>query len=69
MNYCIVKDGIIRNIIVCEDDKTAEKFGAFPFYEGAVIGGEYSPPAPEPVEPEPTTEELLDIMLGVNRYE
>lgn len=24
---------------------------------------------PEPVEPEPTTEEILNAMLGVNRYE
>lgn len=51
MNYCIVKDGIIKNIIVCADDKTAKKFGAVPSYDGAMIGGEYSPPPP--VEPKP----------------
>lgn len=62
MNYCIVKDGIIENIIVCVDDKTAEKFGAIPAYDGAIIGRKYSPPMPKT---EPTTEELLDAMLGV----
>ena len=38
MNYCIVEDGIIVNIIVCEDDATAELFGAVASYEGARIG-------------------------------
>ena len=35
--------------------------------------GEFSPPPvperPDPIEPEPTAEELIDIMLGVSRYE
>ena len=55
MNYLIVKDGAIENIIVCQDDKTAEKFGAVPYYDGAVIGSTYDPPdlKPEP-DPEPT---------------
>ena len=41
MNYLIVKDGVIANIIVCDDDWTAEKFGAVPSYEGATIGDAY----------------------------
>ena len=62
MNYCIVKDGVIYNIIVCEDDQTAEAFGALPSSEGAVIGEKYSPPEPDPVEPEtePTVWDELD---------
>ena len=43
MNYCIVEDGIIVNIIVCEDDVTAELFGAVASYEGARIGDTYDP--------------------------
>ena len=43
MNYCIVEDGIIVNIIVCEDDATAELFGAVASYEAARIGDVYDP--------------------------
>lgn len=52
MNYLIVQDGIIKNSIVCADDDTAAKFGAVPYYDGAVIGSKYEPPLPP--EPEPT---------------
>lgn len=44
MNYCIVKEGVIVNIIVCADDETATRFGAVPSYEGAMIGEKYAPP-------------------------
>lgn len=47
MDYCIVNsDGIIVNIIVCEDDATAEAFGAVESYAGARIGEQYEPPVP-----------------------
>lgn len=56
MDYCIVNDeNIIENMIVCEDDATAEAFGAVPSYEGAKIGDEYAPPPPPP-----TLEERVD---------
>ena len=48
MNYCIVENGIIINIIVCENDEIASKFGAVPSYEGANIGDKYNPPVIEP---------------------
>ena len=48
MTYLIVEDGIITNIIVCEDDATAAAFGAVPAYDGAAIGAAYDPPAPPP---------------------
>lgn len=57
MEYCIVKDGVIVNMIVAEADFAAE-IGALPAYEGAAIGGAYTPPPPEP-EP-PTTEERVE---------
>jgi len=50
MNYLIVKDNIITNIIVCENDKIVTKFGAIPTYDGAMIGAEYNPPKPSASE-------------------
>lgn len=47
MDYCIVNsEGIIVNIIVCEDTATAEAFGAVESYDGARIGEKYEPPIP-----------------------
>lgn len=57
MEYCIVEDGVIVNMIVAETDFAAE-IGALPAYEGAAIGGTYTPPPPEP-EP-PTTDERVE---------
>ena len=57
MEYCIVEDGVIVNMIVAEADFAAE-IGALPAYDGAAIGGAYTPPPPEP-EP-PTTDERLE---------
>lgn len=55
MNYCIVNsEGIIVNIIVCENEATAANFGGIPSYDGAAIGEAYSPPPPPP-----TTEERV----------
>lgn len=59
MEYCIVEDGVIVNIIVSEADFAAE-IGAQPGYDGAAIGGAYNPPEPEP-EP-PTLEERVDAL-------
>lgn len=53
MEYCIVEDGVIVNMIVAEADFAGE-IGALPAYEGAAIGGAYTPPLPEP---EPLTTE------------
>lgn len=43
MKYCIVKSGIIANIIECEDAIFAQKIGAVQFYENAKIGDIYNP--------------------------
>ena len=56
MNYLIVEDSIISNIIVCGNDKDANKFGAVQYYEGANIGDVYNPPS----EPEPTPSNLRE---------
>lgn len=44
----MVEDETIVNMIVCENDTTAELFGAVPAYEGARIGDIYQPPIPPP---------------------
>lgn len=44
MDYLIVSDGVIDNIILCESDSVADMFGAVPSYYGAKIGDPYSPP-------------------------
>ena len=64
MEYCIVEDGVIVNMIVAEADFAAE-IGALPGYDGAAIGGAYTPPTPEP-EP-PTTDERLEKLEAENK--
>lgn len=64
MEYCIVEDGVIVNMIVAEAD-FAEEIGALPSYDGAAIGGAYTPPPPEP-EP-PTTDERLEKLESENK--
>ena len=54
INYLIVSDGLISNIIVCSDEQTAAALGALPWYEGAGIGATYNPP-PDP----PTLEDRV----------
>ena len=63
MEYCIVEDGVIVNMIVADADFAGE-IGALPAYEGATIGGAYTPPPPEP-EP-PTTDERLEKLESEN---
>lgn len=62
MDYLIVADNIITNIIVCADDATAASFGAVPSYDGARIGTPYDPP-PAP-DPEPTEIEQLRAQVA-----
>ena len=61
MDYCIVKDGLIENIIVCESDEIAAVFGAVPAYDGAKIGEVYNPPD---VVPEPTQLDLIEAQVA-----
>ena len=56
MNYAIVKDGAVANIIVAEE-AYAVKTGALPVYDGCVIGGKYAPPVA------PTPEDDISAML------
>lgn len=58
MNWCIIENGIIENVIVA-DEYFADIIGAQPFYDGATIGAMYMPP-----EPTPTPEQDRDAMLA-----
>lgn len=62
MDYLIVTDNTITNIIVCADDTTAASFGAVHSYDGARIGDPYDPP-PAP-DPEPTEVEQLRAQVA-----
>lgn len=55
MNYLIIENGTITNIIVA-DEAFAVQIGALPWYEGAQIGQPYNPP-PAPMTLE---ESILD---------
>ena len=41
MDYCIVENGIVTNIIVCDSNEIAAQFGARPITDGDTIGGVY----------------------------
>ena len=60
MDYLLITDNTITNIIVCDDDQTAAQFGAVPWYEGARIGDAYSPPPPP--EPDPTLDDRVSTL-------
>ena len=60
MDYLLITDNIITNIIVCDDDATAASFGAVPSYDGARIGDPYDPPPPP--EPEPTLDDRVSSL-------
>lgn len=60
MDYLIITDNIITNIIVCASDEIAAQFGATPSYDGARIGDPYAPPEPEP--PAPTLDERVTAL-------
>lgn len=60
MNYLILANNIISNVIVCENDETAARFGALPSYDGARIGDEYNPPPPP--EPSPTIDDRVTAL-------
>ena len=67
MDYLIITDNIITNIIVCASDEAAAQFGAMPSYDGARIGDPYAPPPPP--EPEPTETEVLRAQMAALQAE
>lgn len=69
MDYLLIENGVIVNIIICEDDEMVALFGAVPSYEGAAIGDTYSPPAPDPTWNEDVDAMLVDHELRLSMVE
>ena len=44
MDFLVIEDNIITNIVVAEPD-IAEELGFLPWYDGARIGAAYTPPS------------------------
>ena len=65
MDYLIVDDGVITNIIRCDSPRFAEKMHGLPMYDGAEIGDPYAPPLTdsERIEALETENALLKAQL------
>lgn len=64
-DYCIVNDGIIENMIVCDSDEVATELGALPSYPGAGIGDTYDPSKVPQPDPTYTSDDLMSALLGL----
>lgn len=63
MDYAIVKDGVVENIIVADEDFAAS-IGALPTYPGCDIGKRYYPHGYEPTEEELLQQQITDLDLA-----
>ena len=68
MKYCIVENGIVTNIILCDDEESANKLGAVSYYGGAKIGSKYDPynyyALQELRQKVADQEELIELLTG-----
>lgn len=68
MKYCIVENGIVTNIILCDDEESAKKLGAVSYYDGAKIGSKYDPynyyALQELRQKVADQEELIELLTG-----
>lgn len=60
MNFLMVEDDVIANIVVAEPD-IAKELGFLPWYDGARIGAAYTPPSE--AQP-PSVEDIALDMLA-----
>lgn len=60
MDFLVIEDNIITNIVVAEPD-IAEELGFLPWYDGARIGAAYTPPSE--AQP-PSAEDIALDMLA-----
>ena len=68
MNYLIVQNGIISNIIIA-DETFSDDIGALPYYDGAEIGKEYKPPKPSPTAEQDILDLLIDQEIRLKKLE
>ena len=68
MKYCIVENGIVTNIILCDDEESANKLGAVSYYDGAKIDSKYDPynyyALQELRQKVADQEELIELLTG-----
>ena len=68
MKYCILENGIVTNIILCDDEESANKLGAVTYYDGAKIGSKYDPynyyALQELRQKVADQEELIELLTG-----
>ena len=68
MKYCIVENGIVTNIILCDDEESANKLGVVSYYDGAKIGSKYDPynyyALQELRQKVADQEELIELLTG-----
>ena len=62
MDFLVIEDNIITNIVVAEPD-IAEELGFLPWYDGARIGAAYTPPSE--AQP-PSAEDIALDMLAAH---
>lgn len=60
MNYIIFKDGVEENRIVADEEFCEQYYSK----DGYSYELEPPRPEPEPLESEPSAEQLLDVLLG-----
>lgn len=65
MDYAIVENDTITNVIVVEDPLYAEKINALPLKDGQGIGDIYEAPDTDPDKAEPDNfEQMLDAFIS-----
>lgn len=66
MRVAVIKDGYIVNVILMEEGSDLSAYpDRIPLPEGKGIGDSIYDDEPEETEAEPTTAELLNILMGV----
>lgn len=63
MDYAVVEDGIITNVLVFDNEKTAEEFGCFPLAPYQGIGDVYM--TPEEYEKQERERQIQDIIDSI----
>lgn len=63
MDYLVVENDIIMNIVECSSEEDAHLIGALPYYDGALIGEKYSPIATQEAKMARIEQSKADLAL------
>lgn len=67
MDYLVVENNTIVNIVECNSEKDAHLIGALPYYDGALIGEKYSPIATQEAKMARIEQSKDDLALYLER--